>query len=231
MTRIIPLFILLSAQIAQANPIVSFFFKQYPADSQRAHHLAQKLKNPKTLSKGAIQNILTPNPIAGIFSTYYGFLQASNANGQTMFPRKQSNTKIALVISNKVTPIIRFANTISHWQLEPGVDAQLYNAEQVEDEQSKLRYWNIQKGELPTDNILPATETLIILAKPKNIYIPTGVTLAKKDPNLLLPDMYVRKTIQSLRNAMYIVNLAPFFRPVDILYKQGKKFYGTLVDE
>lgn len=221
---------LLSIQNSIADPIITFFFHPYPPE-QMAPYVVAKFKKPNSIAKQMLEGVLHHNHVAGIFSSYFGFLNVSNENGQTMFPRKQSKPVIQLVITNKITPIIMFQYTVSHWELVPGNPATLYRCEQKEDAETGLTFWDVQKIPPPENNYISPQDSLIILAKPHNIFVPTGIILAKESANLILPDMYIKKGIQTNRNALYMLNLSFLFRPVDLLYKKAKTNYETLVAE
>ena len=214
-----------------AGPVITFFFRNYPTTKERADQLSSKFKKPNAIAKRSLEGLTNNILTDGIVITYFGFLQISGPNGQVVFPRKQSSTLLNIVVTNKITPIMMFSNTVSHWELEPGTPKSVYRAELTQDPQTKLWYWNLEESALEEDNIIPSANSIIIIAKPKNIYIPTGITLAKEDANLILPDMYVQKSIKTTQNALYMLNLAPFFRPVDILYQKHPKSYNTLVKE
>lgn len=221
---------LLLNQHTHADPVLTFFFRNYPEVGLTQRTL-DKLHRPNGIAKEHLQTLLNPNPISGIFVTYFGFLDASNKEGQVSFPRKQSKASFQLAISSKITPITMFQNTISHWELEPGVPAEVYNLELKDDENTKLSFWHMEKAEIPENNRLDATRSIIIVAKPQNIYVPTGITLTQPSANLALPDIYVKKGISNLRNALYVLNLSLFFRPIDLLYKKNKTKYEELVKE
>jgi hypothetical protein len=214
----------------KADPIITFFFRTYPS-AETAAVLAAGLRKSHTIAAHTIHGTVGHNPIAGIFSSYFGFINVSDTNGQTMFPRKQSSPLLFIVITNKISPIIMFQYTLSHWELIPGVEARMYRAEQKEDADTGLTLWDIKDEPLPIDNKIPVQNSLIIIAKPSNIVVPTGITLVQPSANLLLPEMYVKKTMQSARNALYMLNLSLFFRPIDLLYKKAKLSYETLVNE
>lgn len=222
--------LLVSCTLILADPIVTFFFRKYP-QAELANSTMRTLSKPHGIAKRTLEGVLHHNPISGIFSTYFGFINSSDENGQTMFPRKQSSTKLHLVITNKITPIMMFKNTVSHWELVPGTPAVSYLLEQKEDPETKLIFWQAQKEELPDDNKISSEDSLIIIAKPKNVYVPTGITLSQSDANLILPQLYAKKSIQTNRNALYMLNLAFLFRPIDLLYKKDKLYYETLVAE
>ena len=213
-----------------ADPIITFFFHKYPTHEQ-AFMMNEKMKKPHTIAKRSLEGILHYTPIAGIFSTYFGFLNVSDFNGQTVFPRKQSKTILNLVITNKIIPVIMFKYTVSHWELVPGVNAEMYRCEQKEDEKTQLTFWQVDKVPLPKNNYISPQDSIIIIANPNNIFIPTGITVTKPGANLMLPPFYVKKGIQTTHNALYMLDLTFFFRPVDLLYKKEKTNYETLVNE
>lgn len=223
-------FLLLLMPLMHADPVITFFFRDYPTVDY-AQYMLQKMTKPHGIAKRSLEGLLNHNRIAGIFSTYYGFLNVSDQSGQTLFPRKQSKGTITIVISNKITPIMMFKSTVSHWQLVPGTPAAFYTCDLKEDEETKLQIWNVTKIATPENNIIPATESLVIIAKPHNVYLPVGASLSSQDANLLLPTMYIKKGIHSTRNALYMLNLTFLFRPVDLLFKREKKRYGVMVAE
>ncbi len=124
-----------------------------------------------------------------------------------------------------------FQATVSHWELVPGTPAVMYHAELKEDRDTQLTFWDIQKAPLPEDNKIPLQDALIIIAKPHDIIIPTGITLSAPSANLIVPDMYIKRSIQIARNALYMLNLSFLFRPIDLLYRKAKINYETLINE
>ena len=215
---------LLLTQTISADPIVTFFFREYP-NPQLAQRILEKLKRPHGIAKQQLNSLINHNRIAGIFATYFGFLDTSSLNGQIMFPRKQSKATFQLVITNKIAPMMMFQNTISHWALEPGTPAAMYTLELKEDEATKLSFWDVKTMLLPENNYISPINSIIIIAKPQNIYVPTGIIFTQPSANLILPDMYVKKGIHSIRNSLYVLNLNLFFQPTDMFYKKEKTKY------
>lgn len=230
MKHLIGLLLFLSTAMS-AGPVITFYFNEYPATKERAEELSQALKKPHGIAKRSLEGLTLHQSVAGIFSTYFGFLQVSNANGQTTFPRKRSNPNLKIVVTNRITPVMMFANTISHWEIEEQNPVQIYSLTLSKDPETQLSYWKVQKTDTPKNNQISPLDSIIIIAKPNHFYMPEGISLAKENANLILPDMYIQKGIQTNRNALYMLNLASFFRPVDMLYKQDKKSLDILVEE
>lgn len=224
------LFLLLAASQLSADPILTFFFKPFPLQST-SQRMLKKLKKPHAIAKRTIQGLGSGNLVGGIFSSYYGFINVSNASGQTSFPRKQSNEVITVVITQKVTPVMMFNNTVSHWEIVPGTSAMAYRFELKKDPETNLPLWHAEKAQVPENGQLQPTESLLIIAKPKNVFVPIGASFAYPDANLKLPDMYIKPGINTARNALYMLNMNFLFRPVDLLYKKEKTRYGTLLAE
>lgn len=212
----------------KADRIVGFYFEPYPGDAENAEKLSNKLQKPGHIAKCILQGHACYSPVAGIFSTYAGYLAHSDVYGFTAFPKKQDEAALTIVITEAITPIFMLANTIHHWQLEPPSTATTYKMEQKTDKQTQMLYWDVQEIPNPKDNIIPI-DSLVIIANPKNIFIPTGITLAEKSPNLLLPNIYVKKGIQTAKDAMYMLNLTHLFGPVKTLYKKDKTRLLSLV--
>lgn len=230
MKQKIVLFLLLAASQLSADPILTFFFRPFSQEKPTQQTL-RKLKKPHAVAKRTMLGLGSHNLVAGIFSTYYGFLNVSSFIGQTSFPRKQSKGIISVIITQRISPIMMFNNTVSHWELTPGAKAAAYTFALKEDPETKLSLWEVSKAKVPENGQLQPTESIIILAKPNNVYVPIGATIAHQDANLKLPDMYVKPGINTTRNALYMLNLTFLFKPVDLLYKKEKTRYGTLVAE
>lgn len=97
------------------------------------------------------------------------------------------------------------------------------------DDESKLLYWDVKKVPLPKNNIIPSTNSIVILAKPQDIYIPEGILPTKSSTHLLLPDIYVKKTISKRSTAMYLLNLSHFFGTLYEKTRAEKKNMQLLV--
>jgi hypothetical protein len=204
----------------------------YPllSKSPEAEKAVNKLKKPGRISKLGLKS-LGKNPLTkGIFSTYGGWLAMSNHDGQTTFLRKHINPVIYLLITSKITPMMMAGNTIHHWTIEEKTDAKMYKMERLHDAGEELFYWLTEEVPLPENGILP-NESITILARPQNVYVPEGITLTEDSPNLILPTIYIKKGIKTNTNALYILNLRQFFGPLQTAYKKGPARNINLIGE
>jgi hypothetical protein len=216
-----------SKQQLQAQPVMTFFMRPYltaPTD-ENYEQMATKLAKPGHIARrnGAIRNFAI---VSGIFSTYAGYLAMSNSFGQTIFPLKHSLPLVYFVVTPKITPIMMAGNTIHHWEIEQNSPAQIYKVERHHLEPDNIYYWQVDAVPLPDKNILPPI-SITILARPKDIVIPEGMTLTNDAANLLLPDIYIRKTINKEANALYLLNIKHFFGQLHPLYKRDVTRYLT----
>jgi len=213
----------------QANRIVGFFFEPYPGDAVQAEKLSNKLQKPGHVAKCMLQGYACYSQVAGIISTYGGYLAHSDVYGYTSFPKKQANNKLTVVITPIITPVYMLANTIHHFQIEQPNPAASYLMEQKTDKETKLLFWEVTEIPNPKNNFIPI-ESLVIIANPKDIFIPTGITLAQNAANMLLPNIYVKKGAQTTKHALYMLNLTQLFGPVNKLNQKKKKRLTTLVN-
>jgi len=213
-------------QNSWADPIISLFIRPYP----NAHITTQKIKKVGKIARHMIEGIADYQITAGIFSTYAGYLNISDLNGQIIFPRKHANQIIQLVITTRITPVLMLEKTIHHWELVPGVSTQMYTFERKFDKETKTFYWDVRPEEPPENNIIPLS-TLVIFAKPRYFYIPTGITVTDDNPNFILPSIYARKGIKITANALYVFNLSHFFGQLYYRYKKQTNRYEVLIHD
>lgn len=200
---------------------INFFIRPYPAEQATpAQKLQQQIETPGRLSAKTVKNrFLAHAPNAGIFGTYEGYLAITDLNGQISFPRKTTEKTFNLLITPNIKPIFMIGNTIHHWELDHSVPSELYTITQKQDPTTKRWLWKTEKGRLPHNNII-TLNTIIIFAKPINIYVPVGVTLTTDNPQLMLPDIYAKKSLNIPQQALKVLTLRQFFGPLKKQYKE-----------
>ena len=166
----------------------------------------------------------------GIFVTYAGFLETSDANGYVLFPRKHTEAKIYVLITKQITPTVMFEQTVQHWTASGHMPKKMYLFEQKTDPETQLIYWNVSPASLPEDFVIPL-DTIIIITDPSYVTVPEGVTLTHEGQNLLLPTIYVRKEIPIIENSLYILQLAHLFRPSQIIHTQKETYHALQLHE
>lgn len=219
--RFIVPFFLATSHFCSADPIISFFLRSYPDPQMALKHL----KHPSKLAR--YQNPFDDDsqPFSGIFSTYAGMIGISDVHGETIFPRKNAENLLYLVVTTEIIPVAMFHNTIHHWELNPKIPTTIYYFERKTDKESGLTFWDVQPGALPNHDIIPL-ESIVLIAKPNNVYIPTGITPTIDSPHLLLPDIYIKKGINVVTNASYILSINNLFHTIKMRYDKKTKSYS-----
>lgn len=213
------------------DPIITFTFKPYPAipSSEYCHHIVQELGK---MSQACIAGVFKSHAPTDIFVTYAGYLRVSDTVGEIAFPYKQTKPIINILVTSKIIPIMMAGNTVHHWEIDSNTPAAMYRFELKKDTLTQLSYWDAQVEPLSnhkvtrvetfgitTEIIVIPIETMIILAKPKHIYVPIGSTPTQESANIVLPDIYVKKGLSNVSQALYAVNIKHLFGPVRYLNK------------
>ena len=215
--------------ITSIDHIITFFIRTYPLDEEsEQQHMKEKEASDKlqqTLATpGKLAFKLTkaslPDSNTGIFITYQGYLVVTSLLGQVTLPRLTQQPSLKILVTEKIDPVMMIGNTIHHWEISPNVPAQMYSLERKEDPETKLLFWHYEQTSLPENNIIPLN-TIVILTKPKNIIIPSGITLSTNDQQWILPNIYVRKSISSLEPALSVLRVRQFFGPINIVRKKA----------
>lgn len=221
---IIPCFIFVNT--AYADALIVLDLKPYPlvAESEHCQELTRNLKIPGAIAQHCIFGVLDKDLVVGVFATYGGYLNVSDAYGILAFPYKHTAPKVNLLITSRLTPIMMSGNTIHHWELVQGAAADMFSIERKQDENTKVYFWDTQRKSLP-DNARIPLETVIILAKPHHIYVPVGITPTQISQHLVLPNIFIKKGLNLISHALYALNLKHLFGPIRYEYKKEPQRY------
>lgn len=208
----------------QSNPVITFFLQPYPLETDY-QDLATTLQHPGKVAKQTIYGARN-GLVEGILASYRGFLEVSDEQGQISFPRIHEKPGLPILFTHKITPIMMLGNTIHHWELEDDAPAVQYYAERFQDPTTKQYLWNVKQVDLPKNRRV-GLDALIIFIKPKNIYVPEGVSLTSNTPNLILPPIYVKKGAKRTAETLYLLNLKHLFGPIHQLHSRKPDRYST----
>jgi hypothetical protein len=203
-------------------PIITLTIRSYP----NMHKTIRRLKKAGGADHMKLSHMVNPSQTAGIFATYAGFLEASDHFGQIIFPRKQTNAELYMLITNHITPTIMFQQTVAHWERAPNTPAHMYKYTRISDPETNLVYWKVEEAPLSESLLIPI-ETLVVMAHPKNIFVPIGITLTDGGTNLLLPPIYARKGIDIINNSLSVLNLAHLFGQVHLAHTKKASYYAS----
>lgn len=203
--------ILYNTKILSINTL-NFFMKPYPEiEMQEAARIATgKIQTPGKLAKYMMASTIPESLVGGIFSSYAGFLSVSDPNGRVTFPLRHTKPVCYYLVTPEIFPMIMFGNTIHHWQLVPKQPASLYKLIKKKDEELNEYYWEVTQLPLPEDKII-SKKAVIIFANPSKVHIPEGITPTHENPQLVLPDIYIKKSISKVPEALYVLTIRQFF--------------------
>lgn len=217
---------LIRPQPQQTSNIITFFIDEYPEindiDSylEKTHFSHEEMRSIcLLLDKQRDCNSLEFPFNYGIFATYAGYLGLSDLNGQITFPRKTQKNSLNLLVTTKISPVFMLRNTIAYWEIKDHAPAKMYKLEKKQDHETKLFYWEVQEKNIPKNNKIPI-HTIIIIANPDNIYVPIGITPTANSSQFILPKIYAKKDFSHIRNALFILNIRPFFSSIKQIHKE-----------
>lgn len=221
--KLLFVFLFLNSLFAQTTSphTISIFFENYPV-----------LENNSFKQKPLPKNV---NPINGIPVSYFGYQCSSNKIGHVILPRKHQNPSFTIIVTEKIDPIVMTENTLYAWQVHKQTPHVAYTITRKQDEQTKLTYWETKKitlketpekdhnktskNEESTSGYILPTTAIIITANSNDIVIEEGVTLTTHNSQLLLPTIYVKRTINNPINALYALENRLFYDPLLPVYQ------------
>ena len=210
MNKKIILYCLTLSAIYLQGATITLTFKPYPNVKQALEHL----KKPDKLAHYTLVRITEQAPIKGIIGAYAGYTQASNENGQMIFPRKQTTNNFFILITPKIEPVLMFPNTVKEWHIVPNKPSSYFSVKRITDPETELTYWDVAEATLDTTKPLEL-ETIILMAQPQDLVFPTGITLTNTATNLQLPTMYSQNSLDTSLASVTMLNIAYLFSPVD----------------
>lgn len=210
----------------RADYRIAFFFRTLPTIEDKMN-VEQVVKESVHIPIQTLRNILTinlPSQLAsGIFGTYAGYVaMASIFDGQMSFPRRQQSDTFIFIITPLIEPIIMLGKTVHHLELIEGVPASAYKVERKQDSETGFYYWQTTTEPLPSNKIIPLN-SIVLFAQPIDINIPEGITLTSASSQLLLPDVFVRKSFNVVGNVLNLLKIKQFFEQTMSVYKKGSK--------
>jgi hypothetical protein len=215
--KILTLGLLISFQLHPVDSIITFFVEKYPYFKMEKskkfdpEKYSKQLKQPNFFYQTMLNMPKYNNAIEGIMALYGGNVALSDKNGQMIFKRNQQTPNIYFLVTPSVLPAYMLApSTVHNWMLDPKEPAEIYFAEFKTNDQLELYYFEISKAQLPDQNI--PLNTIIFIADPKDVLIPTGATITDLSQNLVLPNIYIKRDFCFMHNSLYTLAIKQYFR-------------------
>lgn len=219
--RILALALLTCPQLHPVDSIITFFVQKYPyfkiekSAKFDPEKYSKQLKQPNFFYQ-TISNMHKYDSAApGVMCLYGGNVALSDKNGQIIFKRNQQTPNTYFLVTKSVLPAYMIApSTVHNWMLDPKEPAALYFAEFKANDALELYYFEISQAKLPEDHNIPLN-TIIFIADPKDVFIPTGATLTDLSQNLTLPNIYIKRDFCFIHNSLYTLAIKQYFRETD----------------
>ena len=219
--RILTLALFTSLQLHPIDSIITFFIHKYPYFKMEKkpkfdpETYSKQLKQPSFFYQTITDIQKYDSTIPGIMCLYGGNVAHSDKNGQIIFKRNQQTPNIYFLVTKSIRPAYMIApSTVHNWMLDPKESAKLYFAEFKTNDKLELYYFEISEAELPSDKNIPLN-TIIFIADPNDIFIPTGATLTDLSQNLILPNIYIKRGFCFLHNSLYTLAIKQYFKEPD----------------
>lgn len=224
--KIFTLGLLTSTITCPIDSIISMFVRKYPyfkkdhSSKFNAEKYSQKLKQPAYLYKSITRPHSHHESISGVMHLYGGQVALSDQNGQVNFKRRQQISNIYLLVTTGIKPAYIIApSTVHNWRIDPTKSSKMYLIQLKQDANLDLHYYNVELTNLPADNNIPLN-TIILIADPEYVLVPTGATVSQYSSNLILPDIYLKRGFCFIYNQLYTLAIKQYFDSTVVSYQQ-----------
>lgn len=203
---------------------ISFFFKPAARISTEptTEELLQVISNPGPLHHRLIYQKNTARYTSGIFVLYEGRVTYSDADGKVILPRLTADETITVIVTERITPVIKHGNTVSYFQLKDAYPASFYQFSRMK--KAGKMVWKVSRDETTTLHV--PTNAIIILALPTALTINEGIFPATPGPNLILPSIFVNSVIPTQDSAIAEITLSRFFAPLTSWFATSGERYA-----
>jgi hypothetical protein len=184
-------------------------------DIKKIEKMNKKL--PSELShkvvRGEIEKYLMPG-ISGFMALYSGYVDYSNKDGLISFPLRHTSPRLYLVVTPDIKLVKVKGNTISYLELKKGIPAKIYLFEKREDK-NKQYFWHASEQKIPANRHINNL-SVVLLTKPKNVYVALGDFLSNNSKHIVLPnDIYVVGVGGNNKILLESLNIKRYFEPVE----------------
>jgi hypothetical protein len=174
----------------------------------------------KKLFKNRLKKYLTPK-LSGFTAVYAGYMDVSDPDGYISFPMRHEGESLSVAVTPEIKMAYVKGHTFSHKEfiLDGKNPLEIYTFEKKEDEDNQL-FWKITKAEMPQEPKIKST-TLIILTKPKNLFVLEGDRMTVKNVQLVLPSIYVIGSEGKEQTLLRLIDVKRYFENIKVEKKRA----------
>jgi hypothetical protein len=193
------------------------------------NRLEKKIKTKGNTGSRKFNHLINASPVSGFFATYAGVLALSDNMGTLLFPRRHTQSIVYLAITENIIPIMRFENTVHHWEFVRNKAVLFYKLEPKIDPEKNRLIWDIQEMAVPEHHIIPA-EAIVLFGDPNYFYFDiTAKYPAYVQPNIFLPPLMIKKGTNAIKSSLHLLSIRHFFGPLQSIVKQETKAYRLIM--
>jgi len=143
-------------------------------------------------------------------------------------PRSSEDTNFTILVTKEIKPVITPNGNISYWKID-NPDSNNFAAFNISKitKDNKI-YWQIKSNKSFNPDEPISLNTIIISAKPKNIYLPEQIIKATDNQQLILPTIYLKKDFSSGSNALSILSVKNYYSQIRKIHQPTKYGFASL---
>lgn len=209
-----------------AEHIITFFIRPCFCSNECVDrsNFTEALSDPGFLNRNHLAQCLKRTRYQGINVVYNGFTTHTDAHGQVRFPRLKESDTITLIVTNKPQPLITQGVTVNKWTVDEGTPVAVYTYTRTNFKDTEV--WVTEKHDVPPHFIIP-TDAIIIIADPNEIIIHEGISSTIPGPNIVLPTVYTKKSINLDKDALLFLNINRYFAEVRKVVNYSQDRYAV----
>ena len=177
--------------------------------------------------KKEIRKYLMPD-LSGFTAVYSGYSDVSDPDGLISFPLRHTRKKVYVALTPEIKLIKAKENTVSHSEYIENetnpIEVYLFEQKQNGDKQP---FWDVKKIDLPADKTINPI-TIVILTKPKNIFVMEGDHLSAENVQLVLPGLFVLDNKEKEKILLKQLDIKRYYEPIQM---EEKKATDTVVQK
>ncbi|MCF7899237.1 hypothetical protein K9L05_01150 [Candidatus Babeliales bacterium] len=206
------------------EPILDSAQEKISQDSKEKKHKSIANKTPSQITQKPLKILLKKllPDLSGFIALYKGYMDYSTETGFISFPRHQKSSNLYLAITPRVELIKIKGNTISHQKYMQDTPTKIYLFEKKQDK-NKQFFWQVSEQKLPANRVISPL-TVVLLTKPKNIYIVQRDFMTNDSSHLILPDnIYVLDNLNNTKILLNTLNSKRYFETIKYKEKEANK--------
>lgn len=151
--------------------------------------------------------------IPGVFIYYRGFSALSDESGVVIFPCRESDYVLYVVITQKIEMVRVNSQVPTALFVSPDENSSWYKLTANRSEETFTSAWKAQKIQTPENRKIP-NNALIVIASPESLYFDSQPRISTLSENFLLPPLYALRTLTRGVNSIIAMDTLLYNAPL-----------------